>query len=101
VEVRELDCVTVVGKTEPTRIFELLGRAGEMAPEVLELRGLFAEALTAYRERDWDLAERKFQKCLKLAPEDGPSRLFEQRVAFLRANPPAAGWQGVWQATEK
>jgi adenylate cyclase len=101
VEVRELDFVTVVGKTEPTRIFELLGRAGEIAPEVLELCGLFAEALAAYRARDWDLAEGKFQKCLKLAPEDGPSRLFEQRVASLRANPPAAGWQGVWQATEK
>ena len=72
-----------------------------MAPEAMDLRGLFAEALVAYRECDWDLAERKFQKCLKLAPEDGPSRLFEQRVAFLRANPPAAGWQGVWQATEK
>ena len=46
-------------------------------------------------------AERKFQECLKLAPEDGPSQLFEQRVAFLRANPPAADWQGVWHATEK
>jgi adenylate cyclase len=101
VEVRELDFVTVVGKTEPTRIFELLGRAGEIAPEAMELRDLFANALAAYRERDWVLAERKFQECVKLAPEDGPSRLFEERVAFLRANPPAAGWQGVWQATEK
>ncbi len=101
VEVRELDCVTVVGKIEPTRIFELLGRAGEIAPDVLELRDLFADALVSYRERDWDGAEEKFQECLKLAPEDGPSQLFEQRVAFLRANPPAADWQGVWHATEK
>ena len=101
VEVRELDCVTVVGKIEPTRIFELLGRAGEIAPDTLELRDLFADALAAYRERDWDCAERKFQECLKLAPDDGPSRLFEQRIVFLRANPPTADWQGVWHATEK
>ena len=101
VEVRELDFVTVVGKTEPVRIFELLGRAGEMAPDTCALRDLFAHGLAAYRERDWDGAEEKFQECLKLAPEDGPSRLFEQRVAFLRADPPAADWQGVWHATEK
>jgi adenylate cyclase len=101
VEVRELDFVTVVGKTEPVRIFELLGRAGEIAPDTCALRDLFAHGLAAYRERDWDGAEEKFQECLKLAPEDGPSRLFEQRVAFLRANPPAADWQGVWHATEK
>jgi adenylate cyclase len=101
VEVRELDFVTVVGKTEPVRIFELLGRVGEVAPETLELRDLFGDALAAYRERDWDGAEQKFQECLKLTPEDGPSRLFEQRVVFLRANPPAADWQGVWHATEK
>jgi adenylate cyclase len=101
VEVRELDFVTVVGKTEPVRIFELLGRVGEITPDTLELRELFADALAAYRERDWDGAERKFQECLKLTPEDGPSRLFEQRVVLLRANPPAADWQGVWHATEK
>jgi adenylate cyclase len=101
VEVRELDFVTVVGKTEPVRIFELLGRAGEIAPDTCALRDLFAHGLAAYRERDWDGAEAKFQECLKLAPEDGPSRLFEQRVALLRANPPAADWQGVWHATEK
>jgi len=101
VEMRELDFVTVVGKTEPVRIFELLGRAGEIAPDTFALRDLFAHGLTAYRERDWDDAEAKFQECLKLVPEDGPSQLFEQRVAFLRANPPAADWQGVWHATEK
>jgi adenylate cyclase len=101
VEVRELDFVTVVGKTEPVRIFELLGRAGEIAPDTFALRDLFAHGLAAYRERDWDGAEEKFQECLKLAPEDGPSQLFERRVAFLRANPPAADWQGVWHATEK
>jgi adenylate cyclase len=101
VEVRELDFVTVVGKTEPVQIFELMGRAGELVPDAFALRDLFAHGLAAYRERDWDRAEEKFQECLKLAPEDGPSQLFEQRVAFLRVHPPAADWQGVWHATEK
>jgi adenylate cyclase len=79
----------------------LLGLTGETAPDQIELHGLFADGLVAYRERDWDLAERKFQECLKLTPEDGPSRLFEQRVAFLRVNPPSSDWDGVWRATEK
>lgn len=53
VETREIDTVRVVGKTEPQRIFELLGRKGEVARERLELRDAFAGALEAYRGGAW------------------------------------------------
>ena len=49
IDARELDTVIVVGKSEPVRIFELLGRAGEVDAVLLELRDLYVEGLAAYR----------------------------------------------------
>jgi len=96
VEARELDLLVVLGKTEPIRVFELLGPAGQLPSPMVELREVFAEGLLAYRERKWDVAERKFRECLQIAPDDGPARTFVERVAELRATPPGPGWNGVW-----
>lgn len=100
VEVRELDIVVVVGKSEPVRIFELLGRAGEVEAGVLKVRDLYSEGLEAYRRKDWGTAEKIFTECLRLNPTDGPATVLLQRtVAFKEALPD--GWDGVWRLTEK
>jgi class 3 adenylate cyclase len=101
VEVREIDLLTVMGKTEPVRVFELLARAGELSPPDEELRGAFAKGLGAYRDLDWNGAARMFQECLSIRPDDGPAKVFSRRVALLRSNPPAAAWDRVWRVTEK
>ncbi len=101
VEARELDLVTVAGKTEPIRIYELLGAAGQLVPAEVELLAEFAKGLAAYRQLDWDTAERLFRRCLELNPKDAPTALYLERIAKLRASPPPADWDGVWRFTEK
>lgn len=101
VETRELDLITVAGKTEPVRIHELLAPFGQLAPGDAELREEFAAGLDAYRGRNWETAERLFAECRRLRPTDGPSALYLERVQALRADPPPADWDGVWRFTHK
>lgn len=96
VETREIDTVLVVGKTEPERIFELLGRNGDVDPDRLEMRDLFEAGLAAYRARAWDDAAASFRRCLTLAPNDPPSTALLARIDAFRREPPAPDWDGVW-----
>jgi adenylate cyclase len=101
IEARELDLITVAGKTEPVRIYEAIGRVGEIAPERVQLREMYANGLAAYRRQDWDEAQRCFESCQLGFAEDGPSRLFVDRVSLLRSTPPPGDWDGVWHFDEK
>ena len=101
IEVRELDLLTVAGKTEPLKIYELICAHGELTADFAELREVFAAGLTAYRARDWQTAERRFSECLARKPDDGPARVFRQRLELLRGAPPADDWDGVWRLTKK
>ena len=100
-ELREVDSVRVVGKEEATRIFELMGKRGEVEAPALALRDHFEEGLAAYREQDWDGAQQAFEACLAIDSEDGPSKVFVQRIATLRTKPAEASWDGVWQLQQK
>jgi adenylate cyclase len=101
IETRELDFIRMVGKSEPVRIFELLARKGELGPATADLRESFARGLNAYRNRDWDRAQAYFVACLKIDLADAPSKLFIERVQYLRDHPPAEDWDGIWSLTAK
>ena len=101
IEAREIDFVTVYGKTEPVRIYELLSKMGQLDPKTAELRDAFAIALQLYREQKWTEAEKAFQNCLKISKNDGPSLEFLTRIATFARTPPPKDWNGVWQTASK
>jgi adenylate cyclase len=97
---RELDLIRVKGKDRPVAVYESLGhRAHE--PQLNTLLELHAAGVAAYRARDWTSAHRAFDEALKLYPADGPSAVYCQRCTLMSATPPADGWDGVWNLTEK
>jgi class 3 adenylate cyclase len=100
-ETRELDALQVKGKTTPVRVFELLGRHGELDPALADLRAYFEQGLEAYRAQQWPQALQAFEAALAVNPEDAPSRLFIDRVKHFQASPPGDAWDGVWHLTQK
>ena len=101
VEAREIDLLTVYGKTEPVRIYELLGKIGELDSSTSQLRDTFATALQKYREQKWTEAEKEFRNCLAIRKNDGPSLEFLTRIATFVRTPPPQNWNGVWQTASK
>ena len=99
IETREIDILALTDHSEPEPIYELLGIAGSTDERLLELRDRFALALAAYREERWSEAEAKFQSCLDLVPEDGPSQYYLELIqAFysLQVKVPA-GPEGLFK----
>jgi adenylate cyclase len=101
IETREIDRVVLLGQTQPQAVFEIMGRKGELAPALVELRTHYSEGLAAYRARDWDEARRAFAAALECVPNDGPSMTFIERIDGLATNPPGDGWDGSWHLEQK
>lgn len=101
VEAREIDLVTVFGKMEPVRIFELQSRQGALDPAIAKLNNVYADALQLYREQKWREAEGAFRECLKIKEHDGPSLEFLTRIANFARTPPPKDWNGVWNTASK
>ena len=101
VEVRELDYIRVVGKSEPVRVFELLGRKGQLDAKMQELQARFAQGLQHYRQSDWAQAETAFEACLTLKPDDAPSKALLSRLRHFRDHATNHDADGVWNLTKK
>lgn len=99
--VREIDRVTVAGKNESTRVYELFSDATSAESQLMEMFRVYEAGLEAYRKSDWTDAEKQFANCLTINPQDHPSLLMLERIEQLKITPPADGWDGVWHFTTK
>jgi adenylate cyclase len=90
---RELDRVRVKGKAQAATIYEPLGPAAERERWRDELL-LWDAALQAYRAGDWAEAERAVGTLRARWPQRPLYRLYAERIARLRAQPPGPRWDG-------
>ncbi len=98
---REIDLIRVKGKEEAVEVYELVGEVGEVGEEKLKLCEVFAVGLAAYRAGEWREAEEGFLECLRLDGEDGPSRVFLERLVVLRERWEGEVWEGIWRFEAK
>ena len=100
----EVDLVRVVGRADAVPIHTLIGDdTMAKTPAFRALATDHAELIAAYRAADPDRAEAALAKARAHASEDVAKLydIYEERIAELRADPPPAGWDGVFTAKSK
>jgi adenylate cyclase len=70
------------------------------------MRAIFQQGLALYRQQQWDDAIAKFTESDKLEEAfplrpTTPSRVYIERCALLKENPPGGQWDGTWALTSK
>ena len=98
---RELDRVRVKGKLEPIGIYEPVGKQGELSEEKIDQIDRFHRALEHYRAQRWSDAEALLAALSHADPKRKTYRVFLDRVANLRAQPPGQNWDGVFTFATK
>lgn len=101
VDVRELDTIRVVGRTEPVTVYQLLERKHNTGGPTAGLIEAYDRALTSYKNRDFVEAAKKFRHCLTIVEDDGPSQVFVERCQEYVGTPPEANWDGIFTLTDK
>lgn len=101
IETRELDVTRVVGKEEPVKVYEIIGRKNEVDPERMKVVEKFTQGIGLYKSMRWDEALTAFQLALDIDPVDGPSIVYLDRCEEFRENPPPEGWDGVYVMKSK
>jgi adenylate cyclase len=90
---RELADVAVSGRSEPVRVYELVGTA-QASPKPGWVTD-YESALQSYRNRDFERAIGLLDRVFQDRPQDGPSAWLRAICQTFLSSPPSAEWQGV------
>jgi adenylate cyclase len=99
---RELDLITVKGRSTPLKIFELLQVNSNTVDERLQqLLSNYSSGLSLYRERKWKAAIARFKEALRFREGDYPSLLYIERATHYLVKPPPKDWNGIFVMQSK
>jgi adenylate cyclase len=101
----ELDLIRVKGKTEPSRVFALLGEVGlNEDARFVQLSEAHDDLIGAYRAADWARASKALARCRECAGDLPLGKLYdiyEERLASHPMIQAVAEWDGVYEAVQK
>ncbi len=97
-----VDRVRVKGKSQPVRVYTVLGRASDPPPpQRLEYLRAYHAAMAHYTAANFIEASAGFQHCLTLQPGDSLATVYHRRCEDLRLHPVGEEWDGVYTMTQK
>jgi adenylate cyclase len=100
--VRELDLIQVKGKTEPVKVYELLGTSDmEITDNQKQSLELYHEGLKLYRSRKWEESMAYMQQAFTLDGKCYAAQIYTERANLYQLTPPPADWNGVFIMTSK
>lgn len=68
---------------------------------MVKLLSYYKQGLNYYKQRNFSRALEYFEECLKINPEDGPSKEYVNRCKEYIKNPPPDDWDGVFEMKTK
>lgn len=89
---RPLGALQVAGKALAVPVFELLGRTPEVAAERRAQAERFAEAVEAFQQQRWDVAQALFQACQAEQPADAAAGVYLSAIERFSESPPGPEW---------
>ena len=108
VEARFIDNITVVGKSEPVKIYELCAMKGGLSSQEKRLFEIFDRGIRCYTNMQWDDAIKYFKESLKIEripdADTTPSEVYIKRCVVFKKRPPVlpgVKWDGVFRMTKK
>jgi adenylate cyclase len=98
---RHLDRIRVVGKMQPTNIYEIICYRKDATPELLNEITLSDSGFDFYLKKEWDKAVVIFQELKKHHPDTKFYKLYVERCYEYKAYLSEDGWDGTYVHTSK
>lgn len=100
--IRPLDLIKVKGKKNAVKVFEVYGfKNDSLSNELQEYYQLFSNGFEDYLKSNFENAEKMFNQCLMLLPNDKASIEFLQRIEYFKNHPVPQDWDGSFELKSK